>query len=177
MLLRLSKQIKGYIYVGLVAIMLSGCSSCKTQPDYNDKSSPNIEWTIAFHSNSNPIHKTGDASATVDYGKPFSVLAFIKDSGGVKKIKTVSPITSFSCESDTVVTRHGPTMGIERESDLGLDDDGEAWSKYVETYNFENKNYCDNGMTFSGGFIKLTYGGTNYNNKSAEATLEISIQN
>lgn len=154
-----------------VVICLSSCDSCKTKPDFQDKTAPAVTWIVTHPSGKkDTIHEIGNA--VVSWSEAVNVLAIVADDGGIVEITTYRSI-SYDCLGDVL---QSPSFGpFEQTIPVSLDSHGEALKIFPVAYDVNTFLICPQSLDFQQGTITLKCSGLNFGNLKTEGVLSIHV--
>lgn len=150
---------------------LSSCDSCKTKPDFKDKTAPTVTWILTHASGAkDSINGTGNAVITM--GEAVNVLAIVKDDGGIVEV-TTSRATTYDCLGDVL---QSPSFGpFEQTIPVSLDSDGQALKLFPVAFDVNTLLICPQGLDFQQGTITLKCSGLNFGNLKTEGVLSVHV--
>ena len=159
---------------GLLSVCVVVGNGCKTTPNYSDTTPPTIDWTVANLTKGAETKVTGSGSVHAKHGDQLRVTACVNDDGGVKEL-TSSSTFAYSCSGGGIGQNTGPSLGAIETTPLGLDANGEAWSRYCRIYTIGLDFHCSSGLNFNSGSYSFNLSGKNFSGLSASATLGIIV--
>ena len=163
-------NVRVLVLAGLL-FCLSSCDSCKTKPDFKDKTAPTVTW-ILTHASGVKDSINGAGTSVINMGEAVHVLAVLKDDGGIVEV-TTSRATGYDCLGDVL---QSPSFGpFEQTIPVSLDANGEALKMFPVAFDVNTLLICPQGLEFQQGSITLKCSGLNFGNLKTEGVLSIHV--
>jgi hypothetical protein len=155
----------------VVAFCISSCDSCKTKPDFQDKTAPEISWILTDPSGQQDTI-TGSGNTAISNGDGLHVMAVVKDEGGIVEV-TTSQEAAWDCLGDVLAQpAYGPN---EQTMTLSLDSGGGALRIFPIGFDIHTLCVCPKDLNFKQGNITLKCTALNFGNLKTEAALVIHV--
>jgi hypothetical protein len=159
------------IIFSVIVICISSCDSCKTKPDFQDKTAPEISWIITTPSGQQDTI-TGSGNTAISNGEGLHVMAVVKDEGGIVEV-TTSQEAAWDCLGDVLAQpAYGPN---EQTMTLSLDSGGGALQIFPIGFDVNTFFVCPKDLDFKQGNITLKCAALNFGNLKTEVVLAIHV--